>query len=104
MDDNAYKALHTNKYKTIIFRITSIKNEGSKLIAYGKLTIAGVTNNIQISTDYKFDNDGQMTISGSVTLKMTDYKIDPPTAMFGTIKTGDDITVSFKSTFIRESI
>jgi hypothetical protein len=26
---------------------------------------------------------------------MTDFKIDPPTALMGTMKTGDEITISF---------
>jgi hypothetical protein len=28
-------------------------------------------------------------------MKMTSFKVDPPTAMWGVIKSGDDITVNF---------
>jgi len=28
-------------------------------------------------------------------IKMSDYGIDPPSFMFGTVKTGDEMTVSF---------
>jgi len=28
---------------------------------------------------------------------MTDFKVEPPSFMFGTIKTGDEITVSFEA-------
>jgi hypothetical protein len=31
---------------------------------------------------------------------MTDFGIDPPKALLGTIKTGDEIEVKFKSIFI----
>ena len=30
---------------------------------------------------------------------MTDYGVDPPTAMFGMLKTGDAITINFETTF-----
>jgi hypothetical protein len=32
---------------------------------------------------------------------MTDYGVSPPTAMLGTIKTGNDITVSFSSKIVK---
>jgi polyisoprenoid-binding protein YceI len=37
-----------------------------------------------------------MTVSGDYTLKMTDYGIQPPKAMWGTIKTGDEVTIKFE--------
>jgi len=30
---------------------------------------------------------------------MTEYKMSPPTAMFGTLKTGDDVVVKFDITY-----
>jgi hypothetical protein len=30
---------------------------------------------------------------------MSEFKVDPPTAMFGTITTGDQVTIKFTSTF-----
>ena len=32
-------------------------------------------------------------------MKMTDYGIEPPKALLGTIKTGDDIKIIFKTVF-----
>ena len=36
---------------------------------------------------------------GAQQVKMTDYGVDPPTALFGVLKTGDAITISFNTTF-----
>jgi len=33
-----------------------------------------------------------------VPIKMTDYGIKPPTALFGRLKTGDDVKVNFELT------
>ena len=39
--------------------------------------------------------DKSITFNGSYKLKMTEYKVDPPTAMLGAIKTGDGIEVKY---------
>ena len=43
---------------------------------------------------------GKVQFTGSYTLKMTDFSVKPPTAMFGTIKTGDEITVKFNVDYV----
>ena len=37
--------------------------------------------------------DGGLTIATTTTQKMTDFGITPPTAMFGTIKSGDQVRI-----------
>ena len=39
----------------------------------------------------------KVTLTGATKLKMTDYKIDPPKALMGTITTGDEITIKFNT-------
>jgi hypothetical protein len=41
-----------------------------------------------------------MQISGSKKLKMTEFDMVPPTALMGTIKTGDEVTVTFNLNLI----
>jgi hypothetical protein len=36
-------------------------------------------------------------------VKMTDYDIIPPSALFGLLKTGDVITINFKTTFLADN-
>ncbi|MGA1227261.1 MAG: YceI family protein [Tamlana sp.] len=105
MDKNTYKALKTDAHKTINFKLTSVdkvtsKGNGKLLVnAKGNLTITGVKK--AISIDFIADTSLSNTISltGEKTIKMTDFNIDPPKALLGTITTGDEITIKFKSIF-----
>jgi polyisoprenoid-binding protein YceI len=99
MDKNAYKALKTDDFPWIEFKLSAFeaKPEGKGLVK-GNLTIAGFTKPITFDVETVQGTD-QITVSGSSAFKLTDFKVDPPTALLGTIKTGDDVTVEFKLTF-----
>jgi hypothetical protein len=47
---------------------------------------------------YKILPNGDLQFSASKKIKMTEYKMEPPTAMMGTIKVGDEVTVNFDIT------
>ena len=97
MDKNAYKSLMTDKYKDITFKLTSSKITGKTITCNGNLTISGTTKPVDVEVTYEVKN-GNLVCKGSKKIKMTDYKVEPPTFMFGAIKTGDEITVSFDVT------
>lgn len=107
MDNNTYKALKTKINKNISFVLTSGTVTSSDANAYlvkaiGNLTIAGKTVKTDVAATAKYNAaDKSFTVSGSKKLKMTDYGVTPPTAMLGTIKTGNDITISFTSKIIK---
>ena len=44
---------------------------------------------------YKVLAGGDVQITFSKTFKMSQWKMEPPTAMMGTIKVGDEVTVNF---------
>lgn len=104
MDKNTFKALNTDKYKTITFKLSSvsqvekISESNFKAKVKGELTISGVTKSISLNFDVKVD-EGKIYLEGEKSLKMTDYGIDPPKALLGTIKTGNDIKIIFKSIY-----
>lgn len=104
MDKNTYEALKTDKYKTISFRLTEVKKTVSKgnglfdVNAIGDLTIAGVKKTIPL--DFTVTITGsKIKLTGEKKIKMTEFNIDPPTALFGTITTGDELTIEFSTIF-----
>ncbi|WP_111672088.1 YceI family protein [Algoriphagus litoralis] len=98
LDSNAYKALNTDKNKEIRFVLRELTGQGTSLSAKGDLTIAGVTK--PVSFPVKMSSAGnKITFEGSLDTRLTTFSVTPPTALLGTVKTEDEITLSFKSTF-----
>lgn len=62
----------------------------------GKLTIAGVTRDITMNVIGTRNGDGRVVLTGEAPIRMTDYGIKPPKAMMNTIRTGDDVKVTFR--------
>jgi polyisoprenoid-binding protein YceI len=107
MDKNTYKALNTDKNPNISFVLTasSVTETGTnvyQLHCYGKLTIAGTTNQTDLIATGKYNPaDKTFTVTGVKAMKMTDYNVKPPTVMMGTIKTGNEISIAYNLQFVR---
>ena len=107
MDNNTYKALKTDKNPNISFVLTSATvtatgGNNYQLNCKGKLSIAGTTNQTDLLATGKYNPaDKSFTISGMKKMKMTDYNVKPPTVIFGTIKTGNDISISYNVKYNR---
>lgn len=105
MNNNTYKALKGDANPQIIFTLDaplkSIKDNSaeSDVTTNGSLTIAGVKKTVNIKVKIMMQKNSLLAFEGSETIKMTDYNIKPPTALFGTLKTGDEITIHFKTNF-----
>ena len=100
MDNNAYKALKTDKDPLITYALTSVKTApapggATTVTCTGKLTIAGSTRDAQVVALCKPNTDNTISVTGAEKISMKEFSIDPPTFMFGSIKTGNDITLSF---------
>lgn len=104
MDKNTYKALKTDKNKRITYQMNKVNNidcittNECKVSTSGFLTIAGTKKPVDIVFNAKVAGD-RITLSGDQNIKMTNFNVEPPTAMFGTITTGDDIKITFQTTF-----
>ncbi|MVT12411.1 YceI family protein [Chitinophaga tropicalis] len=101
MDANAYRTLNTSKYPTITFNLTSatVSPDGKIIRCNGKLTVAGVTRDIDLVANAKVNSDKSLNVKGSKTINMTDFEIEPPTFLMGAFKTGDEVKISFDLTF-----
>ncbi|HVB03258.1 MAG TPA: YceI family protein [Chitinophagaceae bacterium] len=106
MNNKTYKALKSDRFPEIVFALTgpvvSIPSGASSNIVNvtGNLTIAGVTKPISLPVDISEDSNKKITIKGTQLVKMTDYGVHPPTALFGVLKTGNNITIKFNITFL----
>ena len=100
MDKNTCKALKADEYPQIVYELLSAKVlPGGKLSTAGKLTIAGVSKEVKMEVSYLVTQAGKVTVKGALPILLTEYKIDPPTAMMGTIKTGEEVKVVFHAVF-----
>lgn len=103
MDNNTYEALKSDDFDKITYTLkeaTILKKEGKtyEFDTKGSLTIAGFTKEISMPVKVAF-NAANMTCIGTITFKMTDFKVDPPTALLGTVKTGDEVTIKFNTIY-----
>lgn len=62
----------------------------------GKVTIAGITRDLEMKVAAKRDGEKRYLLTGEAPIKMTDFGITPPVTMMGALKTGDDVKVSFR--------
>lgn len=106
MDKNTYKALKTDKHKNITYQLQKVNNldctskTDCKVTTTGVLTIAGTKQTVDMVFSAKVSGD-KIVLTGERKIKMSEFKIDPPTAMFGTITTGDDVTIKFQIAFTK---
>ncbi len=99
LNKNAYEALKSDKYKEICYKLgsstVSAEKGGYLVKSKGNLTIAGFTNEITMDVHCVVNDNGSITSKGSYQLNMTDYQVEPPSFMWGVMKTGDAVTLDF---------
>ena len=104
MDKNTFKALSTDDYKTISFQlveVTSLTDKGNNVYeakTSGDLTISGTKKRISLNLSINV-LESSVKLTGEKIIKMTDFGVEPPKALFGTITTGDELTIKFSTIF-----
>lgn len=74
----------------------SVSAEGVfNLTVTGNLTIAGVEKEVSFPVTGMKEGENGYRFEGSYSLNMTNYKMDPPSVMFGAIKSGEEVTITF---------
>ena len=96
MDNKTYKAFKSDKNPFITYTLTlaEIKQDAT-IEATGKLSMAGNTQPVVLIVKSKLLSNGDLQLLVSKKIKMTAYQMKPPTAVLGTIKVGDEVTLNF---------
>jgi len=99
MTNKTMEALKTDKYPEIVFSMETtdkLAMTNGKLsgILSGYLNLAGTSKRINVAFEGSVNNN-RIVITGSKEINMIDFKIKPPTAMMGALKTGETVVVSF---------
>lgn len=94
MNRNAFEALKSDDNPNISFTSKSV-TDGK---VTGTLQIAGAKKTVTIPLSIT-KNSQEISVKGKKTLNMTQYGVEPPTALMGTIKTGEEVTINFEFNF-----
>jgi len=101
MDNNLYKALKADDAPEISYILGTFDvvpgatTDSFAVKAVGALTVAGTEKTVNMDVTAARLPDGGIRAEGSVPLLMTDFGVKPPTALLGTLRTDNKITVKF---------
>jgi len=100
MDNRTYNTIKADKYPRITYKLVSatiaqVEKNKYLIKTTGYLTIAGATQTITMDVTAIVNADNSISCTGSEKLKLTDYKIDPPSFMLGAMKVTNDLTIQF---------
>ena len=101
MDKKTYNALKSEEHPEISFKLENCKigdisGTDFELSATGDLTIAGVTKKVDFPVTGKMISSEKMSFAGAYKLNMVEYEMEPPSAMFGQIETGEEVEIKFE--------
>ena len=101
MDDKTYEALGAGQFPEIRLSGDQLALVNGKVTGQVSLTIKGVTQVFDINANSTLVA-GNIRVSGELPLDMTAFGIEPPTAMFGTLETGKDVTITYNITLLQK--
>ncbi len=104
MDQVMYEHMRAKDNPWIVYRIDELvlkepaKSKDAPYVfdAKGTLAVAGVTNSVSMPVNVIPLGDKKLKITGTTSLKMTDFKVEPPNPLGLGIKTGDDVKLIFE--------
>lgn len=107
MDRRMYNAMDVSDHEYVTFVLNSLRlvdssylgglaesvTEGSiAVLAVGELTITGTSKDVEVPALIQWDGQ-QLRVETEKVIVMSEYGIEPPRALMGTIRTGDEVTV-----------
>lgn len=108
MNKDLREALKFEDYPEIVFRWDSINfvgetDMGRKAEVTGRLKIAGVEREVSFQTYIYLNEWFRIVAKGKVPVNMVDYGIEPPSALFGLIKTDGSVEIVYELYFAADS-
>lgn len=76
----------------------NVGDDWTDIIISATLKITDQKRKIELKAKGKILADGRYKFMAAKALKMTDFGVEPPTALFGLIKVNDEITINFNLT------
>ena len=100
MDNNLYKALKADEAPEISYLLGTFDvipgaSDSFTVKSVGTLKIAGTEKTVNMDVAASKLPDGSLRAEGELPLLMTDFGVKPPTAMLGTLRTDNKVTVKF---------
>lgn len=102
MNRKIYGALKEDDHPNIMFNFSSAAladtvqtPESFTLNVTGNLNIAGKVKEVTFPVKGTKVGENSYRFEGSYGLNMKDYDVDPPSAVFGTIKSGEEVEIKF---------
>jgi len=103
MTNKTHEALRVDRHPEITFSSAKqsslvVRNGEFSSTISGELTINGVMKQVAVPVQGSLTGN-KLNVRGSKTIKMSDFDVKAPVALMGTLKTGDEVTVSFDLKF-----
>lgn len=102
MNANMHEYLKERSHPEITYVFTEAislsgsSNPAIQAILSGVVTVGGEALPIEHEVEITKAENGQLIVTGSKALKMTDFNISPPTALLGSVRAVDDIEIVFE--------
>jgi len=103
MERDMYRALRSDANPTIEFRFSGlvggvehdIDAKNYRATIAGELSLAGTSRKVRVAVVAERVSRDRFRLRARLPLRMTDFGVTPPTALFGMVKAKDDLVVTF---------
>lgn len=104
MNRDLFKALRADEHESIRFHLESYELTGDgreeddgwyDVHVVGELEVAGVSRHVDLTVRAQTLSDERVRVQGQADVLMSDFDVDPPSAMLGVIQVRDELTVHF---------
>lgn len=111
MNKNLREAMRADAYPTILFSLDDASlgplpdssDTWFQVDATGELIISGTRRQVELDVKGQRLDGDRLRFVGETPLKMSDFEVERPSFMLGTVKTGDDVTVAFDVVAARDA-